>query len=431
VINLKFKIILTIIVCLILIGAVVLVINYNFDSEITEEKDYTDDEPPLIVGNISSFDDAVNVFGFNLFRQLSNDPEIKGNIFYSPYSVFTALAMTYEGAKGLTADEMADVLNIEQDNESFHKYVQTLYEYLNQNAEYNISTANALWVNEYLELLEKYLNIIQTYYGGNATNVDFSKPQETSDIINQWIENKTNNLIKDLIKPDYITPYTDLILTNAIYFKGIWEIQFDPANTTDKPFDINPGNTINVPTMHLIDTENLFNYTETDDLEILELCYSGDDISMFILLPKDETDLLNIINSIDNDKLSEWIKSMSQKNVDIFLPKFKVKTDTYKLKNHLINLGMPTAFTGSADFTGITDLVRLYISKVVHKAYIEVNEEGTEAAAATAVIMERSSIDDEDDKKVTFMADHPFMYLIQHKETETVLFMGTISDPTL
>lgn len=420
---------LAIIVLIIILGAAFFVYNYDFDKPIDRKEDTSSDEPLIITGNISSFDDAVNSFCFNLLRQMFNDPNIDNNIFLSPYSIFTALAMTYEGARGLTAEEMADVLNIEQDNDSFHQYVDILYDYFNNNVEYNISTANALWVSKNLSLLEIYIDIIRAYYHGNLTDVDFNKPEETAKIINQWVENQTNGLIKDLIKKEYITPFTALILTNAIYFKGIWKVQYDTENTTDRDFEDNLGNIISVPTMSLIHTEDLFNYTETDDLQILDLPYAGDDISMMFILPRDNIDLSDIISSIDNDKLTDWIRSMSETELDIYLPKFKVETGNYILNDYLINLGMEKAFLpDEADFSGMTGLRELFISKVVHKAFIEVNEEGTEAAAATAVIMMKSAVNG--DGRVVFNADHPFLYLIKHKKTGTILFTGIVNNPT-
>jgi len=351
----------------------------------------------------------------------------EGNLFISPYSIFTALAMTYEGARGETADEMANVLSVEQDNESFHSYMKNLYEVLNtKNAEYNISTANALWVKENLQLLEAYLDIIREYYGGDATEVDYSNPTEAAAIINQWVENQTNGLIKDLITADAISPLTALILTNAIYFKGIWETQFDPVNTTNRTFETSVETSVETPTMSLVDTEDVFYYTETDDLQILELPYTGDDISMIILLPKNN-DLSLIIDTIESDMFSEWIGSMVETNVDIYLPKFKVET-SYSLGDYLIELGMNIPFTSSADFSGITGGRDLFISKVIHKAFIDVNEEGTEAAAATAVTM-TTSINGDGSSRIIFDCNHPFMYLIQHKQTGTILFMGSINDP--
>ena len=419
---------LAIIVLIIILGAAFFVYNYDFDKPIDRKEDTSSDEPLIITGNISSFDDAVNSFCFNLLRQMFNDPNIDNNIFLSPYSTFTALAMTYEGARGLTAEEMADVLNIEQDNDSFHQYVDILYDYFNNNVEYNISTANALWVSKNLSLLEIYIDIIRAYYHGNATDVDFNKPEETAKIINQWVENQTNGLIKDLIKKEYITPFTALILTNAIYFKGIWKVQFDTENTTDRDFEDNLGNIISIPTMSLIHTEDLFNYTETDDLQILDLPYAGDDISMMVILPKDNVDLSDIVSTIDNDKLTDWISSMSETELDIYLPKFKVETGNYILNDYLINLGMEKAFLpDEADFSGMTGLRELFISKVVHKAFIDVNDEGTEAAAATAVVMMKSAVNG--DSRVVFNADHPFLYLIKHRETGTILFTGIVNNP--
>ena len=420
----KLKYIISIAVAFIVISAAIFVVilqnQYNPD---IIDYETSDDENIIPVGSLP-FNDAVNEFTFDIFREIYK--ENNDNLFISPYSIFTALAMTYEGAKGETADEMATVLSIEQDNESFHNYMKNLYEVLNtKNEEYNISTANALWVKDNLQLLELYLNIIRYYYGGDATKVDYSNPTKAAEIINQWVENQTNGLIKDLITEDAIDPLTALILTNAIYFKGIWKTQFDPVNTTNRTFEISAEKTVEVPTMNLIDTEDIFNYTETDDLQILELPYTGDDISMIILLPKDK-DLSSTIDAIDSDMFSDWKDSMVETKVDIYLPKFKVET-SYTLREHLITMGMNIPFTSNADFSGINGGKNLFISQVVHKAFIEVNEEGTEAAAATAVIMVFSV--NNGSSRIVFDCNHPFIYLIQHKETGTILFMGSINDP--
>jgi len=421
----KLKYILSIVVAFIVISAAVLVVilQNQYDPDNIDDDITSDDEKIIPVGGLP-FNDAINTFTFDIFREIHEGNE--GNLFISPYSIFTALAMTYEGAKGETADEMATVLSVEQDNESFHNYMKNLYEVLNtKNEEYNISTANALWVKDNLQLIEVYLNIIQEYYGGDITKVDYSNPTQTAEIINQWVENQTSGLIKDLITEDAIDPLTALILTNAIYFKGIWKTQFDPVNTTNRPFEISAEKTVEVSTMNLIDTEDVFNYTETDDLQILELPYSGDDISMIILLPKDN-DLSSTIDAIDSDMFSDWKDSMVGTKVDIYLPKFKVET-SYTLREHLITMGMNIPFISSADFSGITGGKDLFISQVVHKAFIDVNEEGTEAAAATAVIMVFSV--NEGSSRIVFDCNHPFIYLIQHKQTGTILFMGSINDP--
>lgn len=417
-----------IIVSLVIIGTSFFVLTADLENNSNDETIPSKNNNLPALGNITSFDEAVNAFAFNLYRELCNDPENTDNLFTSPYSIFTALAMTYEGAEGLTAEEMASVLNIEQDNESFHQYMQTLYEYLNENSEYNISTANALWPRINYNLLPEYIEIIETYYGGNSTPVDYSNPEQAAGIINSWVENQTNNLIKNLVPPDEINPVlTMLILTNAIYFKGTWEVQFDEDNTTDRNFTTSFGESIDVPTMQLVNTEDCFNYTETEDLQVLELPYNGNEISMMILLPKNDADLSEIINSIDKDSYAEWVDSMTQKEVDIYLPKFKIKTPLYTLNDYLTNLGMPTAFGPGADFSGLDGTWELYISKVLHKAFIEVNEEGTEAAAATAVIMNKRGGDA--GPRIAFDCNHPFLFTIHHKETNTILFMGNINNP--
>lgn len=415
-----------VIVALLIISAsiIYLTIEENESDVIIDELE--SDKTPVFAGNISGFRDAINVFSFDLFKKLYSSSE--GNVFYSPYSVFTALAMTYEGSNSDTAVEMRDVLNIEQDNESFHNYMKNLYILLNKNAEYDISTANALWIKKNLNLLKDYLSVIETYYGGVANETDFSNPELAAGKINHWVENNTNGLIKDLIQSSHIDPlYTALILTNAIYFKGVWKIQFDPVNTTDRSFEIDSDVFIDVETMSLVNTKDYFNYTETEDLQLLELQYSGDDLSMIILLPK-EKELSEIIDSFDADQFKQLIESMNEEMVDIYLPKFKYET-SYGLNEPLIELGMANAFSSYADFSKITGARDLQISDVLHKAYIDINEEGTEAAAATAVIMVLTSNGNGGSSRIVFDADHPFLYIVQHKETGTILFIGSVTNP--
>jgi len=422
----KYQYIITIIVATLIISACafIVILQNQSDSDLINEDIIPDEEESNPVGNLS-FHDAVNTFSFDIFKEIYTANE--DNLFISAYSIFTALAMTYEGARSETAEEMADVLNVEQDNESFHNYMKNLYEVLNtKSSEYNISTANALWLKENFQLLEAYLALINGYYGGDATKVDYSNPAEAAEIINQWVEDQTNGLIKDLITADAISPLTALILTNAIYFKGIWKTQFDPVNTTDRSFETTFGSTIEVPTMNLVGTEDVFTYTETDEVQILEMPYTGDDISMIVVLPKNN-DLSSIINSVDNDMFSTWMNSLDETYVDIYLPKFEVET-SYNLNDYLKALGMNIPFSSSADFSGITGAKDLFISDVVHKAFIDVNEEGTEAAAATAVVM-TTSVNGGGSSRIVFECNHPFMYLIYHKQTETILFMGSISEP--
>lgn len=423
-----------VIVSLLILGTTAIVMITTFlPPGAPDDGDQGKDEPPLNVGSMVLYDDAVNAFSFSLFDTFLNESEPEDNVVLSPYSIFTALAMTYEGAHGDTASEMSDALHILQSNESFHAYVHYLYQVLNAQKDYTISTANALWVKEHYPLLPVYTDLIATYYGGNSTELDFSDPSLAAAIINSWIELHTQNLIHDLLSPSDIDPLnTALILTNAIYFKGTWLVQFDEHNTTQRPFERSNGDSVDVDTMRLTQTATLFNYTETDIMQVVELPYAGSDISMVLALPKDGSTIADVVDAMDDEHYEALIGSMTQTEADIYLPKFTIESPVYRLKNDLIALGMPTAFSPNADFSGMNGVGELFIDDVLHKAYIEVNEEGTEAAAATAVIMKlTSTANDTPPSRVVFDADHPFVFLIQHNPTGTILFLGTVNDPSL
>jgi len=372
--------------------------------------------------SVDSLSGAMNGFSFEMYKELGIDSD--ENVFFSPYSIFVALAMTYEGARGETAEQMKDVLSFEQNDEVSLCSFGRIYNLLNIDSEYTLNTANALWTMKDYPFLEEYLSFIDNYYMGKATDVDFSNPIETAEIINNWVEENTGGKIEDMLSSGDISPSTVLILSNAIYFKGLWMTQFDKEDTVDRDFEITPTEIVQVPTMVLTDSEEKFNYTETDDLQILELPYKGDDVSMIIFLPK-EDNISSVEQMLDNENLATWMDSMNPTDVDIYLPKFTHKTE-YNLKEMLISMGMDLAFSFNADFSGMNGFGGLFIGKVLHKAFIEVNEEGTEAAAATTVHMFETAMPGQ--SKV-FDADHPFMYLIQHKETGTILFMGKVVDP--
>ena len=386
--------------------------------------------PGINLSSNTQFRESTNDFGFEIIKQFKEHQTHHENIFFSPYSLFTALAMAYEGAEGNTADEMAAVLNIEQNNASFHQYIQALHTSLNSNTAYTLTTANALWLQYDYIFLESYLETVKTFYNAGLSTIDFSNPEQAAETINLWVEDNTNNLIQDLLSSDAIDPaLTKLILTNAIYFNGTWEIQFDKENTTERPFTLASSELIDVPTMSLVNTEDVFNYTETDDFQMLELPYSGDDLSMIIVLPKDNTDVSTIIKSMSEETYIELIDSMRKQEVDIYLPTFTITTPLYSMVDMLSNLGIHDAFSMDADFSGIDGTFNLYIQYVFHKAHIEVNEEGTEAAAATAVVMTLKSVNGGGDSRILFDCDHPFLYLIQQKDTGAILFMGTMDNP--
>ncbi len=367
---------------------------------------------------------ANNQFAFDLYSKIVETKE--GNVFYSPYSIFSALAMTYEGAIGQTADEMKSVFYFPENNVLRSNFA-AIYNSINQGSNsYELRTGNALWCQINFPFQEDYITRVETYYGGKAANVDFVNETEKSrQTINNFIEDQTNDKIKDLIPSGFLDKMTILVLTNAIYFKGEWEWEFDKSDTEEKDFLITPDNVVKTQMMHLDPGDVELSYTNLEDLQIIELPYKGEKISMLILLPK--ANLSVIESSLTQEKLEEY-KNQMQKTVlkNVFLPKFEFDTK-YFMKDTLISMGMPTAFSRTTDFSGMTLTDKLFISNVIHQAYVKVDEEGTEAAAATAVVMKRST---SLVTNIVFNADHPFIFLIQDQETGNILFMGRVTDPS-
>ena len=374
----------------------------------------------------SGITEANNRFAINLYSQYKSE---EGNIFFSPFSISTAMAMVYEGAEGKTAKEIKSVFGFPKyDNSRRNQYFNLLSEINKKDKEYALKTANALWAQQDFQFLDEYLTTVEKYYEGKTTNLDFkNEPEASRLIINNWVEDKTNNKIKDLFPEGSIHVLTRLVLTNAIYFKAKWLIQFDADKTSDEYFRVNPDKSIKVPMMQPTSQKSTFNYTQNKDLQILEMPYAGEDLSMLILLPLDD-DIEALENSFTLEKLTAWKKSLRKRRVNIYIPRFKFETK-YFLRKTLSNLGMPTTFTNSADFSGMTGTKILKIDKVIHQAFIEVNEEGTEAAAATAVTMMLKRSKKQKHPTPVFRADHPFIFIIQQNETGNILFMGRVSNP--
>jgi len=365
---------------------------------------------------------ANNKFTFDLYSQLNKSE--KGNIFYSPYSISAALAMTYEGARGQTADEIKSVFHFPGNN-ILRPNFATIYNEINKKDKpYKLNTGNALWVQQNYKLLDEYLSTVEKYYGGKAANLDFAGEVEKSrQTINTFIEEQTANRIKDLIPAGFLDANTKLVLTNAIYFKGTWIWEFDKADTREQDFMTTPTNAVKTPMMYMKNDKAKFNYADVGNLQILELPYKGDEISMLVLLP---TENLNAIEpSLTTEKLKAWKDQMKEEKLDaIYLPKFEFDTK-YFMAETLSAMGMPTAF-GNADFSGMTGNRNLFIDQVIHQAFIKVDEEGTEAAGATAVIMKEIAVL----QRKVFNANHPFIFVIQEKETGNILFLGKVVDPT-
>ncbi|MEM2585063.1 MAG: serpin family protein [Thermoproteota archaeon] len=365
---------------------------------------------------------ANNQFAFKLYFELVKTET--GNVFYSPYSIFSALAMTYEGARGETADEMKTVFGFPE-SRILRPNFAAIYNRINEvSKDYELRTGNALWVQKDYPFLEDYLKAVEEYYGGKAAVLDFINEAEKSrQTINTFIEEQTNHKIKDLIPPGSLDEYTRLILTNAIYFKGDWKIAFDESLTMEEDFWVEPNRAVKVQMMHMHPNETIrFNYAYTEDVQIIELPYKGDNMSMIIMLPRD---LKSFEASLTLEKLNEYMAVMKEERLDeICLPKFKLDTK-YFMRETLSNLGMPTAFSEAADFSGMTGRRDLFISEVIHQAYVKVDEKGTEAAAATAVVMMLTAILE---TKV-FRANRPFIFIIRERETGNILFMGRVVNP--
>ena len=380
------------------------------------------DDTNATAESVSLLVDSLNDFSFNFYKHISSRAE--GNVFFSPYSIFVAFSMAYEGARGNTATEMQNVLNILQNDSATLGSFGKIYNLLNQNPEgYKISTANAFWANQDYEFLSEYLGLLQNFYMAEANELDFGNNVEAAETINNWIEDQTNDKIRDMIEASMLSDYTKLVLTNAIYFKGDWANPFDPDNTFETDFKLNYDDAVKVDMMENADSG--FNYTETEDLQILELQYVGNDLSMIFVLPK-ENNISIAESKINAENLSAWRDNFIEGDIIVQIPKFKFEKK-YGLNNIMREMGIIDAFEPDiADFSGMDGTKWLFISDAIHQSYIEVNEEGTEAAAATAIVMEATYIPEYKE----FIADHPFLFLIQHKETGALLFMGKAMNPS-
>ena len=370
---------------------------------------------------------ANNQFAADLYQKYKSK---EGNVFFSPYSISTALAMTYEGAKGQTADEMRTVFHFPADQADMRAGYLGVYSKINaEGKNYTLKTANALWAQNDFHFEQSYFDTVGQYYGGHVTNLDFRGDTENSRLtINSWVENQTNNRIKDLIPAGVIAPDTRLVLTNAIYFKGKWKYEFNSTLTEKRDFHIDPSNTVQADMMSMANHE--FKYMEDENAQVIELPYSGDEVSMLVILPKNN-DINGVESSISYEKINGWKANLHTEEVQqLYLPKFKFETK-YFMAQDLADMGMPTAFTDDADFSGMTGKRDLAISAVIHQAFVEVNEEGTEAAAATAVVIRETSMPGPGPEPIIFNADHPFIFVIQDRETGNILFMGRVSDPTI
>ncbi|MBN1444503.1 MAG: serpin family protein [Candidatus Omnitrophica bacterium] len=368
---------------------------------------------------------AVNRFAFDLYAGYAG--EAGANIFFSPYSIYAAMAVAYEGAGGKTAEEMRKVFRFPESKDSMRRGYASLYGDINrQGKKYALNTANALWTQKDFKFADEYTAVAERYYGGKAENLDFvNAADEALKRINGWVEENTGGRIKNLIPSGMLDRLTRLVITNAVYFKGEWVRQFNARDTREEVFKVSEDKSEAVPMMRRTDEESLFNYGENSLLQILEMPYSGGEISMLILLPKNG-DMKSLEENLSPEKFNEWKSLMQNQRVNIFMPKFRFERK-YFMAEDLSGMGMPSAFSPQADFSLMTGEKDLFISDVIHQAFVEVNEEGTEAAAATAVVMKLTAVMPEQPIPV-FRADRPFIFVIQ-QAGGNILFIGRVSNP--
>lgn len=371
--------------------------------------------PSVVEGNTA--------FAIDFYKGLKDQP---GNLFFSPHSISTALAMTYAGAKGETEAQMAKTLCFDLSQDDLHPAFARLQKDLTDLKGSELTVANRLWGQMGCSFLDSFLKTARVQYGAGLEPLDFQADAEGArKTINAWVGTQTRDRIKDLLKPGVLDSDTRLVLTNAICFKGIWKSRFKTDSTWRMRFHVTRSQKVDSPMMAQTGS---FGYAESKDLQILELPYQGETLSMVIFLPKERDGLADLEGSLNADALKGWLAGLRPTEVEANLPTFRMTSD-FSLRDTLSALGMPSAFEpGKADFSGIADAKQgLFISAVVHKAFVEVNEEGTEAAAATAASHSCGA----PPRHTVFLADQPFLFLIRDRKSGAILFMGRVVDPSV
>jgi serpin B len=365
-------------------------------------------------------------FALNLYGQLKKTP---GNLFFSPYSISAALAMTYAGARADTEKQMGKVFHFDTDQKKLHV---AFWELQNQLKDYGklkgieLNVANALWTQKGHPFLPEFLQTAKANYQANLNQTDFKTQADAArEQINQWVAQNTRDRIKNILPPGGLDDLTRLVLANAIYFKGAWTKPFDKAATMNQTFYLSPVSRVEAPFMQHLDNVG---YLEKSDFQALELPYSTGQLAMVILLPRQVDGCTGLEEKLTASLLSRSLTQMKKQQVEILLPRIKLESG-FDLVQTLASMGMTDAFGQKADFSGIDGTRNLYISGIFHKAWGEVNEEGTEAAAATVVGVARLSFQAPPPPPV-FHADHPFVFLIRDTRSGSLVFLGRLMNPT-
>lgn len=377
---------------------------------------------------------GANAFGWKLLPELSK--EAPGNLFFSPFSIHVAFAMPFAGAAAATRAEMAAAFGYPAAASGlppvYGEFLRSFPGFGGTPAatEFEFALANGLWGQKKYPFAKAYLDLVQSTFATELRRVDFGAAAEAiRSEINTWVEKLTRDKIKDLIPPDVLDSLTRLVLVNAVYFKGKWEAQFPKESTTDAPFFADGKTETKVPTMR---QTGRFGYAEPEGCQVLRLPYRGGTLAMFVFLPRERAGIARLQAALATKPLAEWITGLDSTEVRVSLPRFKMESG-FSLAAALGGLGVKQAFSeADANFTPMLDPVEgkaepgLFISAAFHKAFVAVDEEGTEAAAATAVVMQTKSMKA---PPVAFTADHPFLFCIVHEPTATALFLGRVTSP--
>ncbi len=388
---------------------------------------------PAVSPEIVEVGKGCNEFALKMLSELSRSAPTE-NVFFSPFSIHVALAMTFAGARGDTLREMQAALAYPLEEgalaKSYKTYLESLRPPTGKDAPYELAIANAIWAQDKYPFGKSYLKKVEEWFASKVNLVDFAAGAAAiRNEINTWVEKITHDRIKDLIPAGALNADTRMVLVNAVYFKGKWVDEFLKSDTRDEPFKAGDGTTKTVPMMSR--TDDML-YAETEQYQAIRLPYKGNDLAMLVLLPREQNGIEAMITGLHAAKVAETARRLNRRKVQLLLPKFTMDYG-FTVNDSLKQLGMQAAFTEAADFNGMFDggtspTGAFYISAVIHKAFVAVDEEGTEAAAATAVMMTQECFM-EREKPVVFRADHPFLFAIMHLPSDTMLFVGRVMKP--
>ena len=387
------------------------------------DKDYiaADDSTSTPEG-VKQVVNANNQFAIDLYQKINKQPaQSDKNIFFSPYSLSTAVAMLYAAAEGETKQQIQNTFHYPTPA-IFNPNSAALYNQFNKpNPNYELSTVNDLWMRQGLSPNQNYLDTVKRYYGGQVTNLDFaSLPEPSRQTINKTIANHTKQMIPELLPEGSIKSSTAAVLTNAVYFKSEWAQPLALRNW-EQPFYNLDGTTTDVNLMYGI---NHFDYMEDEKVQVVELPYKGDDLSMLIVLPKSKEPVAiqKLVANLSTTQINQWTEQLENRKVFLIIPKFKLQ-ESYQMESLLTKMGMPIAFGSRADFSLFNDEQSLAVDSIIHKAVVEVDEKGTVAAAATSIVITPISAS----YNAEFTADHPFMFMIKDNKTDAILFLGQVN----